>query len=249
MTKKIVVAVLFVAVALVAGVWLYQRSVAIASNDLAESEVELRQEFAVADAQQGMTRYLGGGTREALGDAIESAVSIALGGAQEGEVRAVSDLLGTRAELLFNPDYETWSAYIAQTEGVEPAVGVDETYVQMWEGSASAYANPKVDVDGIMIQRIDPDRAFPETQPGTICMRSSKDVRARYTPLDPASETREAMEVFVPVLIKDAGGKQLGATVSFVLGRSRPEEAWRELEIFVYLGPDSMGRELLFPPF
>ena len=236
-----------------AGVFAYTRTANNTALQKIDTSVELRPEFTVSDTQEGMTRYLSGDTQTDLNEAFLEKLDEALTYDDPIDRLRTSELLGTRARLLFAPDYDAWRSHVVAAAGEGALQTEDGTYMGMWEGSAQPYANPLVDVSGVRVVSIDPDRGFPETQPGTVCMRSDKQVRATYQPLEydagSGTDTRECIEVFVPVRIRDADGSNLGATISFVLGRSRATEPWRELEMFVYLGSDAMGREIKFPPF
>jgi len=197
-----------------------------------------------------MRRYTSGSTRADLEAAIERTVLDHMGPGETDEARQTAQVLATRADLLFDPDMDRWRERVRAAGGSVPPV--DDAYVQRWEGSVEPYTNPRVDVSGVRLEPVDPDRAFPETQPYTICMRSTHKLRASYPDLrvDPAAgDRRETLELFIPVRVRDAEGNDLGGTISFVVGRSDADEPWRELEMFLYFGQDGFNRPIRKPPF
>jgi len=211
----------------------------------------LRPEFRVRDGQGGMRRYGSSTTQADLEAAIERVVLDRVGPEESARARQAAEVLATRADLLFDPDLERWRERARAAGASLPPV--DDAYVRMWEGSVEPYTNPRVDISGIRVEPVDPDRAFPKTQPGTICMRGGSDEFGTGYPdlrVDPAAgDRRETMELFIPVRVRDADGDDLGGTVSLVIGRPAPGEPWRELEMFLYFGSDAFDRDLSIPPY
>lgn len=214
--------------------------------------VDLRPEFRVSDDEGGFQRYSDSDTQDQLNEAFDRVAMEVAGGDSDPQL---SYLLGTRVDMMFAPDYEAWLAYVKSSLGSQSeewAEGLGEDFRRMWEGSMKAYTNPMVDADGIRVERIDPYRKKPEGQPGTIWMRNASSLSAPYIKQEyagNANDTKEAIEVFIPVVVHDAAGEKLGATISIVFGRDWDSDDWREIEMFVYMGESSFGREISMPPF
>jgi len=250
MRKTLIIAGALIA-AVLAGVALLRLTVFSPAPPAQPNAADLRPEFRVRDGQGGMRRYNSGDTRTDLGAAIERAVLDRVGPEEPARARQAAEVLATRADLLFDPDLERWRER-ARAAGASPHP-VDDAYTQRWEGSVKPYTDPLVDVQGVRVEPVDPDRAFPQTQPGTICSRAeSDDFGTGYPDLrvDPTvGDRRETMELFIPVRVRDADGDDLGGTVSFVIGRAAPGEPWRELEMFLYFGQNAFDRPIRKPPF
>lgn len=211
----------------------------------------LRPQFTNTNKELEGTRYLRDETRRAFQAAIGAKLASFAGIDRAAQA---SGLLVQRAELIFDPDYERWSAYAggldrnARSGWVAPA---DPAFRERWETLSAAYRDPVIDPDNIWIESVDPFRDFPKTQPGTICLRNTSKYSAPYpfhVRAEDAAEA-EAIEVFVPARIRDLSGKDLGVTISFVLVRERPGADWKEQSMFVYVGAEGFGRELSQPPF
>jgi len=250
MRKTLIIAGALIA-AVLAGVALLRLTVFSPAPPAQPNAADLRPEFRVRDGQGGMRRYSSGDTRTDLEAAIERVVLDRVGPEESARARQAAEVLATRADLLFDPDLERWRERARAAGASLPPV--DDAYVRMWEGSVEPYTNPRVDISGIRVEPVDPDRAFPKTQPGTICMRGGSDEFGTGYPdlrVDPAAgDRRETMELFIPVRVRDADGDDLGGTVSLVIGRPAPGEPWRELEMFLYFGSDAFDRDLSIPPY
>ncbi len=163
---------------------------------------------------------------------------------------ALADLATLRADLLFAPNFDRWAGHTSTSPRAEGWTPPEGDLRARWERQAAAFANPIVHADGVHVRRVDPTRDFPELFPGTLCVGPDFAVSA---PLPEPSEfvgnpRAEAIEVFFPVTIKDAGGQSVPATVSFVFVRAGPRSDWEELTAYVYMGAEGFGRALAMPP-
>lgn len=211
----------------------------------ASQAVELRPEFLVEDDESGYALYTDNGIREDL---------LARVAAQVGGSAQLAQLAVERADMLFDTDFGTWESYVEVSVG-EPlgswaSIGSDR-FQEIWEASIAPYMSARVDVDGVFIRSIVPDRGFPENQPGTVIVKSNANLTAPYRKLStPAGrDLREAMEILIPVQVADKSGKTLGATIAFVFGRDTPNQDWREVDMFIYVGKNGFGRSIVLPPF
>jgi hypothetical protein len=214
------------------------------SEDTAET-VELRPEFLVEDDEPGYRSYTEIGVRDALLAAVDAQVET------DGQF---SQLAVERADMLFDTDFATWESYVEVSVG-EPLgswsqIGSDR-FQEIWEASIAPYLSARIHADGVIVRSIDPDRGFPENQPGTVIVRSNANLTAPYRkfPTPSGSDLREAMEVLIPVQVADKSGETLGATIAFVLVRDNPNEDWREVDMFIYVGDNGFGRSIVLPPF
>lgn len=250
MRKPLIIAAALIA-AVLAGVALLRLTVFTPAPPQQNTE-DLRAEFRVRDGQGGMRRYQSGSTRADLEAAIGRELLERAGPDETDDARQAAGVLATRADLLFDPDMDRWRERVRAAGGTVPPI--DDAYTQMWEGSVEPFTNPRIDVSGIRVEPVDPDREFPQTQPGTICMRRGvSDVFSSSYPAlhaNPgAADGRETLELFIPVRVRDAEGADLGGTISFVVGRSSKDDPWRELDMFLYFGQDAFSRTLRKPPF
>ncbi len=239
---------LLIGVALVAGglvaIVVLRSNAQRVSEDAAETTT-LRPEFLVEDNEPGYAPYTEGGIRDALLAAVDAQMN------GDGQF---SQLAVERADMLFDTDFATWESYVEISVGeslgswtsIQPA-----RFQEIWEASIAPYLSAKVDADGVIVRSIDPDRGFPESQPGTVIVRSNANLTAPYRkfPVPAGSDLREAIEVLIPVQVADKSGETLGATIAFVLGRDNPNEDWREVDMFIYVGDNGFGRSIVLPPF
>lgn len=211
--------------------------------------VDYRPEF-TNTKDSGGARYSRGETREKFRQAVGEQLALAgVGRAEQAQA-----LLVRRADLLFDPDFDRWSAYTNSLERNTSAgwtAPTDPAYREDWERMASAYRDAVIDPQRIRVEPVDPNRSFPQLQPGTLCLRNNSKYSAPYpfaAPNGPNSQAR-GIEVFVPVTVRDGAGKPVNATISFVLVREHDHADWQEISAFVYLGAEGFGRPLSQPPF
>lgn len=215
------------------------------SEEVTEA-VELRSEFLVRDDGAGYLPY----TNERVRDAVLAAVEAQIND-DDGQF---SQLAVERADMLFDTDFATWESYVEVSVG-EPLESWSQIapakFQEIWLASISPYLAAKVDADGVIVRSIDPDRGFPENQQGTVIVRSNANLTAPYRkfPAPTGRDLREAMEVLIPVQVADKSSDTLGATIAFVFGRDSPNEDWREIDMFIYMGDNGFGRSIVLPPF
>ncbi|HCT44813.1 MAG: hypothetical protein CMJ35_02865 [Phycisphaerae bacterium] len=250
MNKKLLASALLGSAILVGAIAIVRVSrVQTPSPVLPDPGVDYRQEFTNTRDGDG-DRYSRAQTREDFRKAVDAK----LAGAGVERAEQASALLALRADLLFDPDFERWSAYAgglhrnARSGWVVPS---EPDFRERWEMLAAAYRDPVIDTDRLWVEHIDPFRSFPETQPGTICMRNTSKYSAPYPFHVPEEDRAEAegIEVFVPAQIRDMSGKPVNVTLSFVLVREQPRAEWKERDMFVYIGSEGFGRDLPQPPF
>jgi len=256
MKIKHLVATLVVVVAVVLAVVAYSRAKSTAHIPQTSEPVDLR--FQATDkSTSGASRYSSNGVANQLEASVMEAMS---GVVVDGSQSQASEVAFLRIDLMFDPDFDRWLERVATQTSLQHSSYDNPEFRSRWERSLQPYQNPLVNPDSVWIEQVDPDRSFPDQKPGTMIVRSDNSLEAPYRPIHRQAnapnttgqsglENREAVEVFIPILAKDANGKPLGATISFVLGRNTNQAPWREIEMFIYLGPDGFNRKIMIPGF
>lgn len=217
-----------------------------------EGKPQYPDEFRASESRFLVKTSVPGGVERAI-DSIRSRVMASLGdlGLSAEDSRKLVDLLASRVRIHLAPDFEQWRRLAGEyaPEAASPDHPDHEEFRRVWMKESETLRGTSLDVDAIIVRRIEADAGPRLDVPGTIFLRSGgpRTKAARYP--DPPSEdpSVEVYEVLIPMQYRISESEHIPATVSYRFYRTGSRSTWLPTDLYIYFGQEAFGKGLPFP--
>lgn len=213
---------------------------------------EYPEEFRASESDFDMRASGAGGVDRAI-ESLSSRVSGELDelGLDPDASSALVQTLTSRVRMHIAPDYDEWLRLAGEFAPAEARDGHPESaeFRRIWNVQADTFRGTSLDIDSVIVRRIEADAGPVLDVPGTIFLRSGgpSTKAARYPDPPKGAPNVEVIETLIPMKYRLSKSESIPVNVSYRFYRESPGGKWRPTDLYLYFGQEAFGKGLTFP--
>ncbi len=210
------------------------------------------EEFRASESRFTTKTSVPGGVERAI-DSLRSHVMASLGdlGLSADDKRSLVDLLASRVRMHLAPDFDQWRRLAGEyaPAAASPSHPDHAEFRRVWTKQAETLRKTSLDLDSIIVRRIEADAGPRMDVPGTIFLRSGGPrTKAARFPDPPRDDPNvEVYEILIPMQYRISESESIPTTVSYRFYRTGTNSKWRPTDLYLYFGREAFGKGLPFP--
>lgn len=164
---------------------------------------------------------------------------------------AMVQTLTSRVRMHLSPDYDAWLRLAGDYAPAEARSDHPENaeFRRIWKVQAETFRGTSLDIDSVIVRRIDADAGPVLDVPGTIFIRSGGSGSKETSYPDPpkGAPSVEVIETLIPMKYKLSESENIPVNVSYRFYRKSPGGQWQPTDLYLYFGQEAFGKGLTFP--